>query len=32
MVEVLRGVDPSDRVVTLGSHLVRDGQVVEVVD
>ena len=32
MVEVLSGVDPSDRVVTLGSHLVRDGQVVEVVD
>ena len=32
MVEVLSGVDPADRVVTLGSHLVRDGQVVEVVD
>ena len=32
MVEVLSGVDPSDRVVTLGSHLVRDGQVVVVVD
>ena len=32
MVEVLGGLSPDDRVVTLGSHLVRDGQQVEVVD
>jgi multidrug efflux system membrane fusion protein len=32
MVEVLSGLSPDDRVVTLGSHLVQDGQQVEVVD
>jgi RND family efflux transporter MFP subunit len=32
MVEVLGGLSPDDRVVTLGSHLVQDGQQVEVVD
>ncbi len=32
MVEVLDGLSPDDRVVTLGSHLVQDGQRVEVVD
>lgn len=31
-VEVLDGLAATDRVVTLGSHLVRDGQAVEVVD
>jgi len=32
VVEILNGVGPTDRIVTLGSRLVRDGQVVEVVD
>ncbi|MFP6704013.1 MAG: efflux RND transporter periplasmic adaptor subunit [Planctomycetaceae bacterium] len=32
MVEVLGGLSPDDRIVTLGSHLVQDGQQVEVVD
>ncbi len=31
-VEVIDGLGPTDRVVTLGSHLVQDGQDVEVVD
>jgi len=31
-VEVLSGLRPGDRVVTLGSHLVEDGQDVELVD
>jgi len=32
LVEVLDGLEPADRVVTLGSHLVQDGQQVELVE
>lgn len=31
-VEILSGIGPQDRVVTWGSHLVEDGQVVQVVE
>lgn len=31
-VEILSGVSPDDRVVTLGSHVVKDGQEVQVSD